>query len=109
MKIHRIITALMLILLTVPAMSQEHKIKMGNKYYDQFDYEMSIKYYEPIQNKSIEVLRNLAFAYNMTGDLENARSTYDQIYSMPQKTFDDVWNYFLVLQQLAQYDIVDIS
>ena len=37
MKIHRIFTALMLILLTVPAMSQEHKIKMGNKYYDQFN------------------------------------------------------------------------
>lgn len=104
MKIHRIITALMLILLTVPAMSQEHKIKMGNKYYDQFDYEMSVKYYEPIKDKSIEVLRNLAHAYYMIGDLENARSSYDQIYSMPQKTFDDVWNYFLVLQLLAQYD-----
>jgi outer membrane protein OmpA-like peptidoglycan-associated protein len=104
MKIHRIITALILILVTCNAMSQDHKVKMGNKYYDKFDYAMSVKYYEPVKDKSIEVLRNLAHSYYMTGDWENAKTTYEQIYTLPQKTFDDGWNYFLVLQQLGQYD-----
>ena len=43
MKIHRIITALILILVTCNAMSQDHKVKMGNKYDDKDDYAMSGK------------------------------------------------------------------
>lgn len=104
MKINRIILALVLILLALPSMSQERKIKMGNKYYHKFNYEQSIKYYEPIKDKSIEVLRNLAHSYIMNGELENASKTYEQIYTLPQKSFNDIWNYYLVLQQLGQYD-----
>lgn len=105
MKIHTIITALIiLVLLSLSTSAQEHKMKMGNTYFDQFNYEMAIKYYKPIKDKSIDVLRNLAHSYFMTGDLVNAKQAYEQIYTLPQKTFQDGWNYFLVLQQLGEYD-----
>jgi len=87
-----------------PLISQTGKIKSGNRHYYRYNYSRAIKYYEPVKEKSIEILRNLGDSYMMTGDYGKARGAYEQIISQPQKTFEDAWTYYLILQHLGEYD-----
>jgi outer membrane protein OmpA-like peptidoglycan-associated protein len=104
MKIYKVILVLLITVLTLPSMAQDRRTKTGNKYFYKFNYERSIDYYETVKNKPIEVLRNLAYAYTMTDRIDKALETYEQIVQMDKKTFDDYWNYFLLLQSNQQYD-----
>jgi outer membrane protein OmpA-like peptidoglycan-associated protein len=87
------------------ALSQNRYLKQGNKHFYKFNYLRASDYYEAIDNKSIDVERNLAKSYNMIGDLDNAEATYDRIIKNPQANFQDFWNYFQVLLKKSEYEL----
>jgi outer membrane protein OmpA-like peptidoglycan-associated protein len=103
MKTQKICIVLLLLAITLPAAAQNRKIKSGNKNYYRFNYSRAIRYYEPVKARTIDLQRNLADSYVMTGKLDKALEVYEQIASDPARTFEDMWKYFQVLQRTGEY------
>ena len=83
--------------------SQKRLLEKGDKEYFGYNYAKAIKYYEAVDIKDIDIERILADCYRKTEVYDNAKSLYERILSKPERTFDDVWNYFSVLLILEEY------
>jgi len=104
MKTTKIILFTALLLSINVCFSQNKLIKRADKQYFRYNYLKAINYYEAVKNKNIEIERILADCYEMSDQLDKAKSQYESIVSKPDKTFDDEWRYFLVLLKLENYD-----
>ncbi len=104
MKTKHILILIVFALLSQPVLSQNRKIKAGNRHFYKYNYSQAIKYYEPVKEKGIDLERNLATSYVMTESYDKALEVYESIMKHPERNFSDVWNYFLVLQRKGMYE-----
>jgi len=104
MKTIKLILLALIFISTQVGYAQNKLIKKGDKQYFGYNYSGAIRYYEPVINKTIETERILAVCYEMTGQLDKAKNQYDSISKNPQRTFKDLWSYFLVLLKLENYE-----
>jgi outer membrane protein OmpA-like peptidoglycan-associated protein len=104
MKAKTVITTILIVMLLVPVMSQTRKIRTGNRYYSKYNYSQAVKYYSSAKEKSLEVDRKLAHSYVMLGSHAQAQEVYERILQQPGRDFEDVWQYYMVLQRQGDYD-----
>lgn len=107
MKTHKIILLAVLLLAFQSGFAQKRYIKKGDKQYFGYNYAKAVKFYEAVDNKDIDLERILADCYQKLEIYNNARVLYERILNRPERNFDDVWNYFLVLQKLEEYELAN--
>jgi len=104
MNKYKIILLLLLSLTFTCVQAQKRLLKRGDKQFFGYNYQKALYYYEGVKNKTSEVERIMAVCYEMTTQLDKALKMYENLTAKPDKTFDDTWNYFLLLQKLEKYD-----
>lgn len=104
MNKYKIILLTLLALTITISHAQKRLLKRADKQFFGYNYQKALYYYEGVKNKTSEIERIMAVCYEMTGQYDNALKMYESLTSKADKTFDDMWNYFLVLQKLEKYD-----
>jgi|GEM_PF-2372956 len=93
--------------ITTPAFSQRNSEK-GDRYFDQNQFEMAIKYYQmDIGSKDRKVssyaLQKMANCYRISGEFEKAEETFKKILKKKKKEPLNYLNYGLALKNSAKY------
>ncbi|MEI7595269.1 MAG: OmpA family protein [Bacteroidota bacterium] len=105
MKSIKIIFLTLIVVSSQFCFSQNRFIKNGDKHYFSDNYEKAIKFYELAENKNIETERMLTNCYVYTNQFDKAKAEYEIIIAKPNKSFDDLWNYFSLLLKMGNYDL----
>jgi outer membrane protein OmpA-like peptidoglycan-associated protein len=96
------ITFLVVAQASVFAQTLKHKQASGN--YRNFSYTKAIEYYEKIDHKSVEVKRQLAESYYMSGNLPKAEFWYEQVAASPDAHPSNYYRYAYMLRANGKYD-----
>ena len=100
------ITLLAFICLSMGVTAQEksrREIK-GDKYVFNYSYDKAIEQYENAKDLTIEGSRNLAVAYQITGEEDQALLVYDKIVNSSTGVLaEDYYNYSMLLKRNAKY------
>jgi len=97
------ITIVSLILFSFSLSAQKSKIKKAEKSYDEYSYEESIRKFEGITDKSVQIKRKLAESYYKTRNYIKAEEYYNQIVNSIESTSEDIYNYASVLAVNKKY------
>lgn len=109
MRSVKIILSLSVLLLTCnPIISQSKLVEKGNKLFERFAYDNSIKIYlRAIENseKSSEIYANLADSYYHNADMENAVVWYKELmsYDLPAVKGEYYFRYSQALKAIGEY------
>jgi len=93
-----------LMLSFVPAGAQNWKQRKADEYYERFDYDNAIPLYEALKDKSPEVYRRLAHAYDVMGKKEKSASWYEQLIKNGNYKPEDIYMYAYYLRVLGKYE-----
>jgi outer membrane protein OmpA-like peptidoglycan-associated protein len=94
---------LAILLTSISSFGQSRKEMMGDKYFADYSYDRAIKYYEAVDEKSTDVLRNLAISYYKMQDFDQAEWYYTQVVAQEDKTIEDMFNFSQVLAIQEKY------
>lgn len=104
----RIITVFILVFFTQITTAQSQDLKIANRYFDRTFYSEAIPLYEDIivENRSLEVVRNLADSYYYTNDLKNARKWYHYLIRTFGQNLDEEYRfrYIQALKANGEYE-----
>ncbi len=82
---------------------QSRPERLGMREFDFFNYEGAIKYFERIDNKSVDIKRKLAQSYFFMNNTNEALTYYAQVASSDQTISEDFWNYAQALMSQESY------
>lgn len=104
----RIFTILIIVFSLQFINAQSQDLKIANRYFDRTYYSEAIPLYEDIinENRSFEIVRNLADSYYYTSDLKNAKKWYHYLIRTFGQNLDEEY-YFRYIQTLkasGEYD-----
>ncbi|NNL15405.1 MAG: OmpA family protein [Flavobacteriaceae bacterium] len=114
MRFIKIILTFSVLLLTSNAIiSQSKLVEKGNKFFERYAYDNSIKtYLKAIENdeKSSEIYANLADSYYHNADMENAALWYKQLmdFDLPKVKGEYYFRYSQALKTLGEYSKADL-
>jgi len=83
--------------------AQRLKLKRGADLYETYSYKESIKKYEEITDKTIDIKRKLAQSYYNIGKFKKSEKYYQEICNSSEKTSEDVYSYAAVLAMNKKY------
>lgn len=97
----RILTILIIVFSVQFIQAQAQDLKLANRYFDRTFYSEAIPLYETIvlENRSLEVVKNLADSYYYTNDLKNAKKWYHYLIRTFGQNMDEEY-YFRYIQTL---------
>jgi len=97
----RIFIVLVIVFSTQIINAQGQDLKIANRYFDRTFYSEAIPLYETIivENRSLEVVKNLADSYYYTSDLKNAKKWYHYLIRTFGQNLDEEY-YFRYIQTL---------
>ena len=88
--------------------AQDHDLKMANRYFERTFYSEAIPLYETVsaENRSFEVVKNLADSYYYTNDLKNAKKWYHYLVRTFSQNLDEEYyfRYIQTLKAAGEYD-----
>lgn len=104
----RILTIFIIVFSVQYINAQSQDLKIANRYFDRTYYSEAIPLYEDIinENRSFEVVRNLADSYYYTSDLKSAKKWYHYLIRTFGQNLDEEY-YFRYIQTLkasGEYD-----
>ncbi|HAR20737.1 MAG TPA: hypothetical protein DCR46_08740 [Cytophagales bacterium] len=92
------------VVVQVSLLAQTLKHKQANRNYRNFSYSKAIDYYEKIDHKSVEVKRQLAESYYISGNLPKAEFWYEQVATSPDAHPSNYYRYAFMLRANGKYD-----
>ncbi|NNC83606.1 MAG: OmpA family protein [Flavobacteriales bacterium] len=87
----------------VAGLGQGRKQLLGDKYFSEYSYDRAIRYYEAVDDKDTEVLRNLAISYYKLQDYDQAEWYYTQVIAQEDRSVEDMFNFSQVLAIQEKY------
>jgi outer membrane protein OmpA-like peptidoglycan-associated protein/tetratricopeptide (TPR) repeat protein len=103
MKHQRIILFLLAFFCIFQLSAQKRTLKRGDDFYKTYSYSESIKKYEAITDKTIDIYRKLAESYYNVGKLNKAESYWKTVVENESRTADDIYSYASVLSMNKKY------
>ena len=101
---HQKITLFLLSFICVFQLSaQKRTLKRGHNLYKTYSYAESIKKYEVITDKTIDINRRLAESYYNIGKLDKSEKYWKIVVENEARTADDIYNYASVLTMNRKY------
>ncbi|RZK11533.1 MAG: flagellar motor protein MotB [Flavobacterium sp.] len=104
----RIFIVLIIVLLAQYTNAQTQNLKIANRYFDRTYYSEAIPLYEDIivENRSFEVVKNLADSYYYTNDLKSAKKWYHYLIRTFGQNLDEEYyfRYIQTLKAAAEYE-----
>ncbi len=83
---------------------QDKQIKRGNALYSSYSYDRSIRKYEAIEKKDIDIKRKLAVSYYNIGDYAKSKEYWHQVVEEEGHKAEDIYNYASVLAINEDYE-----
>jgi len=103
MKNHQIILLVFTLFCAFQLSAQKFTLKRGNNFYKTYSYAESIKKYEAVTDKTIEINRRLAESYYNIGKLNKSEKYWKIVVENEKRTADDIYNYASVLTMNRKY------
>ncbi|NJO89027.1 MAG: hypothetical protein HC831_08785 [Chloroflexia bacterium] len=103
MKHQRIILFLLTFICVFQLSAQKRTLKRGENLYKTYSYAESIKKYEAITDKTIDIYRKLAESYYNIGKLNKAEDNWKIVVENESRTADDIYSYASVLSMNKKY------
>lgn len=104
----RIYILLFIVFSTQIMIAQSQDLKIANRYFDRTFYSEAIPLYEDIiiENRSFEIVRNLADSYYYTSDLKNAKKWYHYLIRTFGQNLDEEYyfRYIHTLKASGEYE-----
>ena len=104
----RIIIILVIVFSTQIINAQDQNLKIANRYFDRTFYSEAIPLYEEIiiENRSLEVVRNLADCYYYTSDLKSAKKWYHYLIRTFGQNLEEEYyfRYIQTLKAVGEYE-----
>lgn len=98
-----ILIAVMFLSLGASLCGQSRLELIGTRNFEEYSYDRAIKYFEEIDEKSIDVKRKLAISYFKTQDYDQSEWYYTQLVDSPDAVSEDYFNYSQVLAIQEKY------
>lgn len=104
MRIEKIITVILMSLLSVGLLAQTAHQKRGDRHYSNYSYAQAINSYNKIKVKPIEVKRNLASSYYHLSDFKASESWSKEVVETSGYRAEDAYNYAYILRINKSYE-----
>lgn len=103
LKINIILILVLLVSGRMLIYGQNTEKKKGDSYFNAYSYAESIKEYEAIPNKTIEIYRRLAISYQKIGNTDKAEDYWKAVVESEERTTEDIYSYAFILSMNKKY------
>ncbi len=100
----KLLLLMILGVITLDSSAQSKREKKGNKHYETFSYHLAISNYLKIEDKSIDVLRKLAWSYYQIEEYKESEKIWKEISNRPDVSGEDYYHYAQSLKVNKKYE-----
>ena len=103
MNNQRIILIVLTFFSVLQLSAQKRTLKRGDNFYKTYSYSESIRKFEAITDKTIDIYRKLAESYYNVGKLNKSESYWKTVVENESRTAEDIYNYASILSMNKKY------